>query len=69
MLQRLDELRLKALELAFAQARLEGFSGDRNKIAEIHTWIYNRCIEDPQPAAPEGDAPKAKADKAPEIFK
>ena len=63
------DFKLKCLELAFTQARLEGFQGDRNKIAEIHTWIYNRCIEDPQPAAPDGAAPKAKADKAPEIFK
>jgi hypothetical protein len=61
------DLKLKCLELAFAQARLEGFAGDRNKIGEIHTWIYNRCIEGLEPAVPE-QGKKAKADKAPSIF-
>ena len=61
------ELRLKCLELAFTQARLEGFSGDRNKIGEIHTWIYNRCIEGLELDKPE-QGKKAKADKAPSIF-
>ncbi len=62
------EIRLRCLELALAQAKVESKSQDLNRVAEIQTWFYDRIVSAPKPnQAPERKS-KKDADKTPEIF-
>lgn len=63
-----QEIRLRCLELAINQLKAERKDHDREAVADLQMWFYNRT-------KPESDAPaqpaarKGKgADKSPEIF-
>ena len=63
------EIRLRCMELAMQQAKLEGSHSDRNAVAEIQTWFYDRIVSEPKPSeTATGRKSKKDADKAPEIF-
>lgn len=64
-----EELRLRCLELAMAQAKAEGKHADREVVAKIATEFYNLVSgQAPKVAEPQPSTRKNKADKAPEIF-
>ena len=75
------ELRLKCLELALVQAKMQGDHADIEKVAQIHGRFYALVMDSPVTAVetpPETDTAaaqqdsrktKPKADKTPEIFK
>lgn len=63
------ELRLRCMELAMAQAKIENLHQDRNTVAEIQSWFYDRIMGTEKPAAPaKTSKSKSAADKTPEIF-
>lgn len=67
------ELRLRCMELAMQQAKIESVHTDRNAVADIQTWFYNRIVIDPAvPAEPEQAKParkgRAATDKSAPIF-
>ena len=61
------EVRLRCLELAIAQAKIDGTYGDINHVAEISTKFYNHITgaDEPVPEAEPVKKPrKTNADKA-----
>lgn len=62
------EIRLRCLELALAQVKVEGCSQDLNRVAEIQTWFYDRTVSAPKHEPATGRKSKKDADKTPEIF-
>ena len=62
-----SEIRLRCLELAIAQAKIDGTYGDLNHVAEISTRFYNHITEADEPVLetePVKKPRKTKADKA-----
>lgn len=52
-----------------AQAKIENLHQDRNTVAEIQSWFYDRIIGTEKPAVPaKTSKSKSAADKTPEIF-
>jgi len=63
-----DDYRLRALELALDQLKLERTSHDRDAVANLQTWYYHRIKGE----TVEAEKPRGKskaADKSPEIFR
>lgn len=70
------ELKLRCMELAMEQAKRENLHADRNAVAELQMWFYNRIIEcgdaapAVQPEKADGKRNKSKAtDKSAELFR
>ena len=74
-----SEIRLRCLELAITQAKIDGTYGDLNHVAEISTRFYNHITEADEPVQehpvptvspePVKKPRKTKADKAvPSVF-
>lgn len=63
------ELRLRCMELAMTQAKIENVHQSREGVAEIQSWFYDRIMGTEKPAAPaKTSKSKSAADKTPEIF-
>jgi hypothetical protein len=62
------EIRLRCLELALAQVKVEGLSQDLNRVAEIQTLFYDRIVSAPKPDQATARKSSKVADKTPEIF-
>lgn len=66
------EIRLRCMEMALGQAKIEAQQNNLDRVAEIQTWFYNRITTsqpvsvDPMPTAAKGNKVK---DKQPEIFR
>ena len=61
------EIRLRCLELAISQCRIDGTYGRIEHVAEISTEFYNHITEAPEPVPetePVKKPRKTKADKA-----
>jgi len=63
-----EEIRLRCLELAIAQVKVESRSQDLNRVAEIQTWFYDRIVSAPSPTQSDKKRKSANADKDPAIF-
>jgi hypothetical protein len=62
------EVRIKCMEFAAAQWRIENCLGGLKKLAELQDWFYSRIVIEPL-ALGTGKNRKSEVDKAPEIFK
>jgi hypothetical protein len=62
------ELKLRCLELAMQQAKIEGSHSNRENVVEIATAFYNHISPVPETASSVKGSRKS-ADKSPEIFK
>ena len=66
------EIRLKCMEMAITQARVEGFPGNREYIASTQDWFYARIVvslpKEPVTEPKQDGRSKSKADKGPQIF-
>lgn len=67
------ELKLRCMEMALGQARLERPDNFEERVAYLATWFYDRIVRAQDPSRdPQGQdrmKGKSKADKAPEIFR
>ena len=62
--------RIRCLEIATTVAKAEGRAWDIERVAEITTKFYNLVSDEaPIALAPVQTRTRARADKAPEIFK
>lgn len=63
-----QELKLRCLELAMVQAKLEGAHSDRKVVVEIATLFYNHISPVPETTQHVKGAGKKSADKSAPIF-
>lgn len=64
------EIRLRCLELALNQAKVEGQAQNLNRVDELQTRFYTGIVNgpSPKPEPAKGKGRKAKVDKSPDLF-